>query len=73
LISINILLEKSDQSDVENSMRIAEDLPYDLISRPYYVDSIAYKLDGSFLGESDSEQEDEAIKKITIRSHQRRK
>jgi hypothetical protein len=55
MTSINILLEKSDQSDVENSMRIAEDLPYDLISKPYYVDSIAYKLDGSFLGEFDSE------------------
>jgi hypothetical protein len=55
LISINILLEKSDASEAKSSMDISEDLPYDLVSKPYYVDSIVYKLDGSLSGDFDSE------------------
>lgn len=50
LRSLNIFLEKSDGiKDAKDTYAAGfdDDLPYDLISRPYYVDSIIFNLDRS--------------------------
>jgi hypothetical protein len=56
--SLNVFLEKSD--DIKGAkdtyaFGFDDDLPYDLVSRPYYVDSIITSLDQSPSSEFDSE------------------
>jgi len=55
LKNINIFLEKSDTTKDKYSSDIDQDLPYDLLSRPYYVDSIVFNLDRSPSNDFDSE------------------
>jgi hypothetical protein len=55
LKNINIFLEKSDTTKDKYSSEIDQDLPYDLLSRPYYVDSIVFNLDRSPSSDFDSE------------------
>jgi hypothetical protein len=52
---MNIFLEKSDTTKDKYSSDIDQDLPYDLLSRPYYVDSIVFNLDRSPSSDFDSE------------------
>jgi hypothetical protein len=55
LKNINIFLEKSDTTKGKYSSDFDQDLPYDLLSRPYYVDSIVFNLDRSPSSDFDSE------------------
>jgi hypothetical protein len=55
LKNINIFLEMSDTTKDNYSSDFDQDLPYDLLSRPYYVDSIAFNLDRSPSSDFDSE------------------
>jgi hypothetical protein len=58
LRSLNIFLEKSgDIKGVKDNYAAGfdDDLPYDLVSRPYYVDSISLSLDRSASSDFDSE------------------
>ena len=55
LKNINIFLEKSDTTKDIYSSDLDHDLPYDLLSRPYYVDSIFFNLDRSPSSDFDSE------------------
>ncbi|MGH9979052.1 MAG: hypothetical protein ACRD8Z_24955 [Nitrososphaeraceae archaeon] len=58
LRSLNIFLEKSgDIKGVKDDYAAGfdDDLPYDLVSRPYYVDSIVFSLDRSASSDFDSE------------------
>jgi hypothetical protein len=58
LRSLNVFLEKSDDiRGVKDSYAAGfdDDLPYDLVSRPYYVDSIMFSLDRSASTDFDSE------------------
>ena len=57
LKSLNVFLEKSDDMDAKDTYASGFDnnLPYDLVSRPYYVDSIISSLDQSLPSEFDSE------------------
>jgi hypothetical protein len=58
LRSLNIFLEKSDSiKDANDTYAVGfdDDLPYDLVSRPYYVDSIIFNLDRSSSSDFDSE------------------
>jgi hypothetical protein len=45
----------SDTTKDNYSSDFDQDLPYDLLSRPYYVDSIAFNLDRSPSSDFDSE------------------
>lgn len=64
LTSLNIFMEKSD--DIKGVKHVKgvkdtyaagfdNDLPYDLVSRPYYVDSFIFNLDRSASSDFDSE------------------
>jgi hypothetical protein len=58
LRSLNIFLEKSDDIKVAKDNYAAgfeDNLPYDLVSRPYYVDSFFSNLDRSASSDFDSE------------------
>jgi hypothetical protein len=58
LRSLNVFLEKSDDiRGVKDNYAAGfdYDLPYDLVSRPYYVDSIMFSLDQSSSTDFDSE------------------
>ncbi len=58
LRSLNVFLEKSDDIRGAKDSHAAgfdDDLPYDLVSRPYYVDSITFNLDRSASTDFDSE------------------
>ena len=55
LKNINILLEKFDTTKDNYSSDFDQDLPYDLLSRPYYVDSIVFNIDRSPSSDFDSE------------------
>ncbi len=58
LRSLNIFLEKSgDIKGVKDNYAAGfdDDLPYDLVSRPYYVDSISLSLDRSASSDFDSD------------------
>ena len=58
LRSLNVFLEKSDGIrgvKDNNAPGFDDDLPYDLVSRPYYVDSIMFRLDRSASTDFDSE------------------
>ena len=55
LKNINIFLEKSDTTKDNYSSDFDQDLPYDLLSRPYYVDSIVFNVDRSPSSDFDSE------------------
>ena len=46
----------SDTTKDNYSSDFDQDLPYDLLSRPYYVDSIVFNLDRSPSSDFDSEQ-----------------
>jgi hypothetical protein len=58
LRSLNIFLEKCDDiKGVKDNYAAGfyDDLPYNLVSRPYYVDSIIFDLDRSTSSDFDSE------------------
>ena len=55
LKNINIFLEMSDTTKDNYSSDFDQVLPYDLLSRPYYVDSIVFNLDRSPSSDFDSE------------------
>ncbi len=56
LTSLNIFLEMSDDiKGVTHADGFDDDLPYDLVSRPYYVDSFVFSLDRSASSDFDSE------------------
>ena len=52
-----VFLEKSDRASKDNThdADFDGDFPYDLISRPYYVDSIIFNLDQSSSSDFDCE------------------
>ncbi len=49
LRSLNIIVKSDGIKDAEDTYTAGfdDDVPYDLVSRPYYVDSIVFKLDRS--------------------------
>jgi hypothetical protein len=58
LRSLNVFLEKSDDIRSVKDNYAADfdnDFPYDLVFRPYYVDSIMFSLDRSGSTDFDSE------------------
>jgi hypothetical protein len=57
LRSLNIFVKSDGIKDAEDTYTAGfdDDVPYDLVSRPYYVDSIVFKLDRSPSNDFDSE------------------
>jgi hypothetical protein len=55
--SLNIFVKSDGIKDAEDTYTAGfdDDVPYDLVSRPYYVDSIVFKLDRSPSNDFDSE------------------